>query len=358
MTDAPPPVVELTSEEFIANYSQGYSENDVIGDLIAKCLQSYPDKTCRIILPKELTERKICPSIWVNSNSDPEDIYKRLCWGHSEIGPDPTTWMDVVRETKRELQKILEEAQAFDSDESRSFAIALNDFCQKEHRNVNGCIKLVIDLEKLRDSLPRFNALEYLQSNSTDRQDIDELIATNKLSFIIFYTSYATEQNLKLVRVNIARDDNLNIPSMEELKVLRADNDKNIHDHYRSQNITLTDAFNNYTAIANEVLEESETGYYPNWVREKLDSFAKTPSAESAKSLSGLVRRACEQSKSTERHLQKIKNGEGEELLKDLLREQWAEEIGKRLADAAVQIEVAHELQQQRILDKATARIK
>jgi hypothetical protein len=352
----PPPVVELTSAKFRSTYKYGSSKTGAIGDLIAECSASYPDQTCRIILPKEVTDREICPLIWVNSNSDPKDIFKRLLMGHSEIGPGPTTWVDVVRETKRKLQKILEKEQAFDSDASRSFASALNAFCAKEYRNVNGCIRLVIDLEELGDSLPRFNALEYLQSNPTDRQNIDELIAIYELSSAIYYASHATEKNLELIRVNIPRDDNLNIPSMEELEVLWADRDKKIRDHYRSKNITLTEAFTNYTAIAQEVLEESETGYYPDWVKDNINSLVSTPSAESAKSLSGLVRKTCEHCGSTKEELQRIKNGDGEKLLKGLLREQWAEEIGKRLADAAVQLEVAHELHQRTL--GGAARIK
>lgn len=320
--------------------------------MIAECLQSYPNQTCRIILPEEVTDRETCPLILVNDQSDPEDIYKRLCWGHSEIGPGPTTWVDVVRETKREFQQILEKTQVFDSEASRSFASALKAFCEKEHKNVNGCIKTVLELEELRDELPRFNALEYLQSNPEDRQDLDNLIAIKTLSSAILHASHIIEENLKLVRVKIPRDEDTNIPRGEELEALCANYDKKIRDQYRSQNITLTEAFNNYTAIAQEVLKESETGYYPDWVRERLDSFAKTPSVASAKELSGLVGRACEQSKSTECHLQKIKNGEGEQLLKALLREQWAEGIGDRLADAAVQLEVAHELHQRRLHDE------
>ena len=325
--------------------------------MIAECLQSYPNQTCRIILPEEVTDRETCPLILVNRESKADDIFKRLCWGHSEIGPGPTTWVDVVRETKREFQQILEETQAFDSEESRSFASALKAFCKKEQKNFNGCIGIVLELEELRDELPIFDALKYLQSKPEDRQDIDELIAIQTLSSAILHASYITEQNLKLVRVKIPRDEDTNIPRGEELDALCANYDKKIRDQYRSQNITLTEAFNNYTAIAQEFLEESNTGYYPDWVREKLNSLVNTPSVASAKDLSHLVRKACEQSKSTECHLQKIKNGEGEQLLKDLLREQWAEGIGDRLADAAVQLEVAHELHQRRQLDEA-ARLK
>ena len=143
---------------------------------------------------------------------------------------------------------------------------------------------------------------------------------------------------------------------MEELEVLWAERDKNIRDHYRSQNITLTDAFNNYTTIANEVLEESKTGYYLDWVKDNIDSLVSTPSAESAKSLSGLVRRTCQHCGSTKEELQRIKNGDGEKLLEGLLREQWAEGIGERLADVAVQLEVAHELHQRTL--SGAARIK
>jgi hypothetical protein len=334
-----PPVVEITSEE----YRQKSSGIAAIRHLIDECSNSYPFQTCRMILPEEITLRKTPPIILVNSSSDAEDILKRLARGHEEIGPGPTTMADVVRESERKLRETIQESEKFKGGKSEELRTIIENFLKTEGKSVDCFDQLVRDLKKFRDSLPRFDAIEYLQSNPPSYNDLPELIAIQQLRSTVNFAEYIIEQNFSLIGSEIPKEDD-SISRKEDLEVLYAQRRNDILNKYRSGVIIPIDVEKEYTSIALEVLEESKTGYYPDWVKKALMGLVETPSVSSARELSYLVGRACENCQSPREHLERIANGDGPALLKDLLRERWANGICGRLADVAFKLQVALEV--------------